>query len=128
MAKIDELITRYLALRDKKGELEKVHKERIKKMDEMLEKIEGHLLGHMRKDGVTSISVSGVGTAYQNNKVRVPVVDWDAFLAWAKRNDRLDMVERRVSTTTVREYREAENKIPPGLDWQEYVDIAVRRT
>lgn len=122
-----EIVEKYIKLRDKKAELTAEHKAKIAKIDEALAVAEGVLLSEFQKAGMESVRTES-GTAYKTVRTQAGVADWDAVLDFIKANDLWSMLERRVSKQAVEQYREANNDLPPGINWREEVTINVRRS
>jgi hypothetical protein len=43
------------------------------------------------------------------------IQDWGVFCAWVRKNDRFDLLQKRLSTKAVDETQETEGRILPGL-------------
>lgn len=121
-----EIVEKYVALRDRKAEMEKAHKAKKAQIDAALVKIENFLLKRMDAAGEESIRTTA-GTAFKSTKVFTGVADWDSVLEFVRENDRFDMLTKAVSKDAVVAYREANDDIPPGVNWREEVTISVRR-
>jgi hypothetical protein len=121
---IDELVEKYVALRDKKAD----YAAKIKELNAGMDRIEEHLMAEMNKQGVKSMS-TGAGTAYIQHKTAATVADWPAVLDFIKKNEMWTMLEKRVSKTVIDEYRSAnDNDMPPGISWYETLALNVRRS
>lgn len=125
--KVDLIIEKYIALRDKKEELAKLTKEKIAAFDVVLERIEVVLLGVMNKTGTTQLKTKGIGTAFQSTKVGIKVRDWDETFSFIRENEQWDMLEHRVSKTAIEAWRTEHNDLPPGIDRFEEITVNVRR-
>jgi hypothetical protein len=55
------------------------------------------------------------------------VADWDQTLNWIKTEGAWHMLDRRVNKTAVEAYREANNDLPPGVNWRDEIVVNVRR-
>lgn len=124
---IDQIIQRYIALRDKKAELVAAHKAEVAKFDVGLERCELFLLKTMQSMGVESIR-SELGTAYKSTRTSAGVADWPAALDFIKGNEHWEMLEKRVSKAFVEAYRTEHNDLPPGINWREETTVNIRRT
>jgi len=122
-----ELITSYLKLRDKKREMERLHKEALAPFNETLAKIEMALAKVMEETGLENLPGGG-GTAYRSTRTSVTVDDWDTFMGWVKKHEAWHMLERRAAKTAVDELLQETDELPPGISMtREYV-VQVRKT
>lgn len=122
-----ELITGYLQLRDKKREMERLHKEALAPFNETLSKIEMALAQAMEETGLDNLPGGG-GTAYRSTRTSVTVDNWDAFMMWVMEHGHWHLLERRASKTAVEEVLAETDELPPGISMtREYV-VQVRKT
>lgn len=124
---MQDLVERYIKLRDAKAKLKAKFKADTETLDRVMGQIEAVILAKFETDGVTSMT-TGEGTAYKSTRTFAKVEDWEATLAFIKANDLWNMLERRVSKEAVVQWREENSDIPPGLSWSEEVTINVRRS
>lgn len=125
---IDTVIQNYLALRDKKASLEAEHKRKIAEYNSMLESAEALFLAEMQKLGTTSMTVAGVGTAYQSSRTSAFIADWDAYVAFCKQQDDPFMyLDRRASKTAVDSYAAEHGDVPAGINYRRETVVNVRR-
>ena len=127
MQKLDEIVARYIALRDKKAELKAEYDAKVAKIDEALERIENHLLKFMTEAGVESVRTSA-GTPYISRRTSATVADWDSFFGWVREHEAWGMLERRASKTAVQEYRDEHDDLPPGINWREERVVNIKRS
>ena len=127
MATMDELVSKYISLRDAKAKIVAKQKEEVAKIDGVLDQIEAALLQSFQELGTESIRTKE-GTAYKQVRTSATVADWDVLLAYIRKHELWQMLERRVSKDAVREFREANGEIPPGVNTREEIVINVRRS
>ena len=124
---LEKLIDRYVALRDRKREVEKRHKEELKPFRTVMDEIEAMLMQYMQKSGIDHVATPG-GTAYQVTKPSATIRDGSAFRQWVVKNERYDIVDWRANARAVFEYiRENEGKVPPGINASTYTTVNFRR-
>ncbi len=60
---------------------------------------------------------------------RVPkLADWGVFTSWVRKNDRFDMLQKRLSDTAVKDYIEQnEGKALPGLEMMNVPDVSITK-
>lgn len=124
---IDAVIERYVALRDKRKEIEERHKAELSPFKDAMAKIENVLLGRMNEMGVDSVK-SKHGTAYKSETTTVSVADWDSYLQFVQATESWHMLERRAAKTAVNEYVEQNDDVPPGLNITRAVSVNFRRS
>ncbi len=125
--KVDEIVEKYIKLRDKKAEIKAKYEADIAKYDEALDKLESLLLNTFNETGIDSVKTS-VGTAYASLRTSASVADWDAYFnGYILPNQAWEMLERRANKTAIEQYRSANNELPPGINWSETRTINVRR-
>mgnify|MGYP000993836038 CR=1 FL=1 len=125
-AQIDQILERYVALRDRKKELKDDYDNKVEAVDQALEKLENFLLKTMADQGVDSVKTAH-GTAYISLKTSATVADRDAFMDYIRTNDEWAMLDVKVNKTAVKEYRDAQDSLPPGVNWSETRAVNVRR-
>lgn len=124
---LGSLVEKYIQLRDKKKIIQDGVKEKLAKIDSVLEKIEGLLLATFTEMGVESIK-SPAGTAYTSRRSSATVADWDASFGWIRETENWSMLERRVNKSAVEAYKTETGELPPGVAWNEEITVNVRRT
>jgi hypothetical protein len=125
--KLDDLIEKYVVAREKKSELTAAYKEKVAKIDNVLEKIEAVILTQFTQMGTDSVKTPH-GTAYKSTKTSYQVADWDATLDFIKANELWHILERRVAKAGVDAYKEENGDILPGLNARTEVTINIRRS
>lgn len=110
----------YFGLRAKRLALEK-QTEALKKQES---EVQGDLVVRLGKLGVDSARCSK-GTVSVTRPVVASVKDWPSFYAWLRRNNLLEMLQRRVSQGVVEEWFEqaAPAKKAKGIPGLERVSI-----
>ena len=79
MPTIEDVIKKYIELRDRKAEIAKRQAEELKPISEGMEQIENWLMHQMNESGVDSLKVNGVGTAFKANATSCQMADAAAF-------------------------------------------------
>lgn len=124
---MEEIIEKYIALRDKKSEMAAAYKEQVAKIDEVLGKLEGALLLKLEDNGMESARCKS-GTVFKSTRSSATVADWDFALDFIQNNKMWNMLERRVNKQAVQQYREEHGDLPPGVNWREEVVVNIRRS
>ena len=124
---MEELVNKYIELRDAKAKLKAAFDAKVSKLEAVLDKIEAALLQEFTESGMESVRTKA-GTAYKQTRTSAGVADWDATLRFIQENDLWHMLERRVNKAAVEQFKDANGELPPGLNWREEVVINVRRS
>ena len=85
MPTIEEIIQKYIDLRDRKAELAKQQSEAMQPMNQAMEQIENYLMHTMNTLGVDSLKANGVGTAFKATTSSCQMQDPIAFKEFAFR-------------------------------------------
>lgn len=124
---IDELVEKYIQLRDKKTEIKKRHADELKPVDDLMAQLEGIFLNHLNVHGMDSFSTQ-FGTPYRSTQVTVSVEDWDKFFPWVMEHGHEGMLHRAANKTAVEAYLQGEgHQLPPGLTMNRMYVCNVRR-
>lgn len=122
---IDQIIEKYIQLRNKKAQLEAAHKKEVEGINAALKKCEGFILGHFNDTGVSSVG-SASGTAYKAKQTSCTIADKDEWTKFLLSSQQWHLADIRPSKTAVAEMLDATQDIPPGLNWREESVIRVR--
>ena len=123
---VNEIVDRYIALRDRKAVLRKEYDDKVANIDKILEKAEAVMLKRFEEMGVESIKTAA-GTVYKSTRTSATVGDWDAFLAHVRQTEAWEMLEHRAAKRAVEEFKAANDDLPPGINWRAEVVVNVRR-
>ena len=123
---MEELVEKYIELRDTKSKMSSDYKAKVAVLDKVLDKIEAELLSQFGDLGMESVRTKS-GTAYKSTRTSATVADWDYTLDFIRKHELWNMLERRVSKQAVEQYKEEHDDLPPGINWREEITINVRR-
>lgn len=107
-------------MKDKKNE-------ELKALNAEIEQTERRLIEQMELDGLDTLSIRGIGTAFITVKDYPQVTDMEQFVKWCYENNRTDMIQKRVSSTAYTQYVQAENIMPDGTDVYQKATLNFRR-
>lgn len=125
--KLNEIVEKYIQLRDKKAQLKAQYDAKAAKIDDVLDKVEALLLKTFEETGMESVKTEA-GTAYRSVRTQASIADWDAFFDHVQKHGAFELLERRCSKAAVEQYKAANNDIPPGLNWREERVVNIRRS
>ena len=123
---IEDFVAAYIKLRDKKATIKAEYDLKVADVDKLLEQVEAKLLLHFQETGASSIKTPS-GTAYKTTRTSATVADWDSLLKFVRAHEFWQLLERRVAKKAVEEMKEADGKLPPGVNWSEEVVVNFRR-
>jgi hypothetical protein len=120
------LVTTYIKIRDVRNELKHKFDEKDAELKSQLSTIESALMESMEGLNVTSLKTDN-GTVFRTTKTRYWAPDWDAFKTFALENDAVDLFERRIHQSNMKDFL-AENaeSVPPIAADSRY-SVTVRR-
>jgi hypothetical protein len=124
--KINELVSVYIKLRERKAVSKKGYDEKMKPLNETMVKIENKLLGMMNDTGTDSFKTPD-GTAYKTHRTSARMDDWDSFIAYVIKEEAHELLERRASKAAVEEFKDAHEELPPGISWNEETSVNIRK-
>lgn len=124
---LDDVVGKYIELRDRKAQMKKEFSVKVEKIDEAMAKIENAILATFDKmGGVQSIRTTH-GTPYVNLRESVTVADRDNYFDFVRENEAWDMLESRANKTAVLQYKEEHGELPPGLNYRAERTINIKR-
>lgn len=123
---LDEVVKKYVELRDKKDVLRADYDASVAKIDEKLRLIEGKVMEYLDDAGAESIKTQ-FGTAYTAESVSVTSADKGAFVDFVKEKSEWGLADIRVSKTGVEQYLQAGHDLPPGVNYRRERVLRVKR-
>lgn len=123
---LNEIVEKYVALRDLKAQMKAAYEARVAPVQEALDKAEAVMLQQMQTIGVSSVKTDG-GTAYISQRTSATVADWDSVLPFVREKDLWHLLEKRVNKTAVDEYVAQNGDLPPGVNYRTEITVGVRR-
>ena len=52
---------------------------------------------------------------------------WGAFFSWVRKNDRFDMLQKRLSDKAVKDFLETDGRMPPGTEMMKVPDVSITK-
>jgi hypothetical protein len=125
--KIETVIAKFLAVREKRAILKKEYEASDFRFKEAQDKIEGYLLEKLNEEGLESFKTA-TGTAYLSTETKAGCADWPNFWEWLAINKKFDMLEKRVAIKGILTYEEDTGALPPYINKMVERVVRVRRT
>lgn len=123
--KIDDIIVKYIAIRDAKDAAKKAFDAETERMKLALVKLEGMLLEKLDESGAESFKTEH-GTAFTKRRSSVSVKDRDEFYKWAVATGNLGAIDMKANAKSVRELLQEGTEVP-GINYSESIQVGVRR-
>lgn len=85
-----------------------------------------HLIANLSKSDDTGIA----GRKYRAQVVsarKIKVADWGVFHSWIRKNDRFDMLQKRIAETAASDWVDQEKRMLPGTEIVNIPDLSVRK-
>lgn len=126
MATIDEVIEKYVSLREELDEARRDFKAIENDLKEKMITLSLYLREQADELGVESFKTSH-GTAYKVTKDFVRVGNWQKVLGFIQDTENWQFLEKRLGKIAVKEYMSENGDIPPGVEYSTEVEFQVRK-
>lgn len=124
---LDKLVKIYVKMRDKLGEEKKAFEAIEKDLKEQMAQVATELKARAIQQGVEGFKTD-FGTVYLSESMKVSCADWAVFGEFLKTHDPLEFMEKRISSTAVKEYmKHTDGQLPPGVSIFKEIEARVRR-
>ena len=123
---IDQLIDKYIQLRDRKSDLKEKYEVAVSQIDDAMEKVEAVILAHLNANNIDSVAGT-TGTAFKQSVTSATVQSRDGFLDFVRANQAWFLLDVRANKTAVADYKRTNNDLPPGINWREELVVRIRR-
>lgn len=124
----DKLVKIYIRMRDARAQLKTKFEEEDAAIRSQMDTVESALLDTCKKAGADSIRTSA-GTVMRGIKTQYWTSDWEEMHKFVLENQMPQLLERRVSQNTMKEFLQANpDKMPKGLNVDSKFTVTVRRS
>lgn len=124
---LDKLAKVYRRIRDEIAVLTKDYDTKVEQLKATQDEIKAEMRDQMKALGVTSVNTPQ-GTVVMSVKTRYSTSDWDSFKKFVVEHDALDLYEKRIAQTNMKQFLEENpGSVPPGLNSSAEYDISVRK-
>jgi hypothetical protein len=126
---LDQVVALYVHVRDKKEEKDRAHKEDMARYEAKLNELDAYILRELQDMGVESVRTVA-GTAYIAHKTRYNCTDWPTLHNWIRETGNLEVLQKRLSETTLKEYQQQQGagQLPPAVQASVEKTANVRRS
>lgn len=122
----EELVKRYVELKDKLAEIDAIAKRYKEPVMRELAEIEAKIALKAQEDGLSRIPTS-YGTAYWSTHYSATVADPAVFKEYVQENQAWELLEMRASKTGVKSFIEGHGYAPPGVNFAATKVFNIRR-
>jgi len=114
---VEQKMKLYLRLREGKGKITK-HLEAVEsQFKQVMEHLENLMLADADANKVTGFTIANVGTSYTSTVDKFSIANDATFFDFMLQEKDIGFLERRVSSTYIKEYMENhEGMLPPGIN------------
>jgi hypothetical protein len=124
---VDKLVAVYIKMRDKRAELLRGYEEADGAVKAQMEIVESNLLALCKEIGADRLG-SKHGTVMRTVKTRYWTSDWESMYKFILENKMPDLLERRLSQTTMKQMlQENPDIMPPGVNTDSKYSVTIRR-
>ena len=125
---VDKLVAVYIKMRDKRAELLREYEDQDEAVKQQMEVVEGRLLDLCKTIGVDSLKTKH-GTVMRGVKTRYWTSDWQSMHNFIMENKMPDLLEKRVSQSTMKQLLEENPDImPKGMNIDSRYAVTIRRS
>ena len=121
-----KLIEKYIALRDRKTQLNAELKAKLEPIDGAMAKIEAYFMTLLNKSGNDRIG-GPTGVAFKSTVNSATVADKELFRKFVQDNNAWELADVRAQKTAIKEYIDTNEDLPPGINWRTETVIRINR-
>lgn len=126
-SKLQQVVQRMIDIRDKRAALKKQFEEADQELKAQFARGDAWLLAKLEDTGANSLKCTA-GTVFIKEDMRASAGDWDALAQHVLDTGEVELLERRVSKTAVKEYMERTGgELPPGVMIRTERTVNIRR-
>lgn len=123
----DTAVGTYIRIRDEVDAAEARCKEEVAGLKEQMNALSAWLQLKSEQDGLEKVSTKH-GLVYWSTIGQASVADRSAFMDFVRETGAFELLETRCSKTAVQQYLEANDRLPPGVNYRTIRQINVRRS
>lgn len=123
---VEKRVGQFVMLRDMKAQVQEKHKAELKPITDTMEMIKDELKQALQNVNADNMKTSE-GTVSLLTKVSASAADIDAFWTWIITQGAFDMLDKKPNVTAITEYVKQNGSPPPGVNYNVFLDVGVRR-
>jgi hypothetical protein len=125
LARIDKMAGQYVAIRERRRELKAQFDQLDGPFEEAMHDLGLRMMNFLDKTGQESARTSE-GTVTTTMRTTAALSDPEEFVAFVRKHDMLELMDRRANPTACRAFAEENGKLPPGVRLNSIRTISVR--
>jgi len=125
-ANIDELVGKYIMIRDHIEQAEEEFKKEMERVKAAKAKLEGQFLDYLNQIGAEHIGTPH-GTVYRNTQTSAKVEDREVFRAYVQEHDLWHAMDIRANKAAIRDIVESTGEPVPGVTLTSFATVGIRR-
>lgn len=129
MCSTSRMIQLYIALKDEKDAIEAAHKERLKPINETLERLEGAMMAKLNENNEESVKCE-FGTIFKKKWTSLKIKDWGTVLGRLQKENRLDLIQAKLLKNETIDFMKQcseQGQDVVGLETESGYDLGYRR-
>jgi hypothetical protein len=124
---VDKLVSVYIKMRDERDRITREMNQQLENIQTQMNVVKTELLNICKETGVESFRTP-YGTAYRTIKSRYWTNDWESFYKFMKENEAMELLEKRICQTNVKQFLEENpDTHPAGLQVEKEYAITIKR-
>lgn len=123
---VEDLVRIYVKMRDALSTRRKEFEAYEDEMKSKMSRVENELLARLNEQNVDSMKTES-GTVYKQSKLKPSIRDFAALRTWILETGNVDILQKRLSTTSIRDLGGEDVDIP-GVESIRELEIGVRRS
>jgi hypothetical protein len=124
---IDRLAKIYRKVRSQIATLTQEYDTKVEELKAVQDEVANAMKDQMKAMGVTSVRTPE-GTVVLSVNTRYSTQDWDSFKKFVVEQDAVDLLEKRIAQTNMRQFLEENpGTVPPGLNSNSEYSVSVRK-
>jgi hypothetical protein len=124
---VDKLVAVYIKMRAERDRITREMNQQLENIQTQMNVVKTELLNICKETGVESFRTP-FGTAYRTIKSRYWTNDWESFYKFMKENEAMELLEKRICQTNVKQFLEENpDTHPAGLQVEKEYAITIKR-
>lgn len=123
---VEDLVRIYVKMRDALSTRRKEFEAYEDDMKAKMSRVENELLARLNEQNVDSMKTES-GTVYKQSRLKPSIRDFGALRTWILETGNVDILQKRLSTTSIRDLGGEDVDIP-GVESIRELEIGVRRS
>jgi hypothetical protein len=125
---MDHLTKAYISIREERAKLLSEYESKDAELKDQIAQIQSEILAFFKGSGLDGLKTK-YGSINRTVKERYWCTDWDELKKFIKEHDALDLFEKRIHQTSMKQFMESNPELrPPGVNVDREFVITVRKS